>query len=847
MKTRILFLMAIATSTMSYGADVIKTDGSDKTTTLYLESGTVSNYDVALNGWRASYKLIKTGAGRIELKYADNNAYYGPIEVREGTLHPGAGNKTFGKTTDVTVFDGATMCLVGNQGGYFHEKSAQLKLAGSGVDGIGALNINNTASAMLANLTLTSNATINAVTSGSRANFYGALNSNIRTFNLGSYTLTKTGPGTICFDAGNFVDSSSGGIAQTGGTIEFRNSTGTGRTFNGTVRVSGGTFILRDAGEVSIGSAYGFKVFGTTPDAASKLLITGNTTLPQTNRSLGEESAFGTDTRYGIVELGEGAVVSNALSIGENGYEIGAVYQRGGEWALPSGSGNLKGRAPIGNAAQGYYELSGGTFSTSGGTSSITIGSSSTGQGLMAISGGTFKSGPVSFASAAYGNWYQAGGTATIAGGESFGLRMAYGNGGCAEMTLSGAETQLMLKGGTWGTDFVAGSATDGYVDTAILNVNDGATLAYKKLYKEANDAAKFYLNFNGGVLKPGNCWQAIGQDDADNGKQTAIKKPTAVMLYEKGLVVDITNAKNGSGNPDTTFIDCDLSAPTNGSIVSIAVPSGAKTMRYIHAPRVLITGDGQGASAVAVFDSTTERVTGIKVTSPGFGYTQATVMMERNAYLKTVADRTASGNAWTCTATIGSVASGGLRVIGAGNKQRLNLLGRNTYAGVTVVENASVRFDGAATHPDKGGLDIGKGSEVKLTAAIVAGSLAGQGEITGGPSVSGVTNLLVDATALFADGYTPLSSEGAVAFGENAKVTITGLRELIDAAGDAETFAQALEKKTLLVAAKGVTGSSVSLELPGLTDDEAKLFKIRVSGTTVKFSPVTGSVIILR
>lgn len=838
MKTRILFLMAIAASVSAFGYS------SD--TTIDVPTGVTSNMDVYLNG---NFTVTKTGGGSAiwGLKnYKDNKYFGGTIEVREGTLSA-TGNKSFGKPTTVTVSNGATLWLQGYEGGYFHEKGTKLYLVGTGTGSQGALRLSNTSPALMANLTLTGDATINTETAGSQATFNGVLSSSVRTFDLGSYTLTKKGLGTLLFDKGNFVDQSSGGINQTGGTTVFCNSTGTGRTFNGTVRVSGGTFILRDAGEVSIGSAYGFKVFGTTPDAASKLLLTGNTSLSQTDRSLGEESLSGNDYRYGIVELGAGTVVKSALSIGENGYEIGAVYQRGGEWTLPSGSGNLRGRAPIGNAAQGYYELSGGTFSTSDGTSSITIGSGATGQGLMAISGGTFKSGQISFASAAYGNWYQTGGTATVAGGESFGLRMAYGNGGCAEMTLSGAGTQLMLQGGTWGTDFVAGSATDGYVDTAILNVNDGATLAYKKLYKEANDAAKFYLNFNGGVLKPGNCWQAIGQDDADNGKRTAIKKPTAVMLYEKGLVVDITNAKNGSGNPDTTFIDCDLSAPTNGSIVSIAVPSGAKTMRYIHAPRVLITGDGQGASAVAVFDSTTERVTGIKVTSPGFGYTQATVMMERNAYVKTVSDRTASGNAWTCTATIGSVASGGLRVIGAGNKQRLNLLGRNTYAGVTVVENASVRFDGAATHPDKGGLDIGKGSEVRLTGPIVAGSLAGQGEIAGGPSVSGVTNLLVDATALFADGYTPLSSEGAVAFGENAKVTIAGLRELIDAAGDAETFAQALEKKTLLVAAKGVTGSSVSLELPGLTDDEAKLFKIRVSGTTVKFSPVTGSVIILR
>ena len=85
------------------------------------------------------------------------------------------------------------------------------------------------------------------------------------------------------------------------------------------------------SGVVTNGSSYGLKVFGTSAGQASKLLITGNTVFPQTDRSIGEKSSYGSDYRYSIVELGAGAVVSNALSIGEDGYEIGSVYHRGGE------------------------------------------------------------------------------------------------------------------------------------------------------------------------------------------------------------------------------------------------------------------------------------------------------------------------------------------------------------------------------------------------------------------------------------------------------------------------------------------------------------------------------------
>lgn len=243
---------------------------------------------------------------------------------------------------------------------------------------------------------------------------------------------------------------------------------------------------------------------------------------------------------------------------------------------------------------------------------------------------------------------------------------------------------------------------------------------------------------------------------------------------------------------------------------------------------------------------STTCRVKGVIVTSPGFGYTQAnTTCKIASSSFQKQAERQA--NAIACTVTVGTVRGGGLRVIGAGNKQRLNLSGRNTYAGVTTLENASVKFDGAAAHPDKGGLDIGKGSEVKLTADIVAGSLAGQGEITGNFSVTGVTNLVVDAAALFGDDYTPLSVAGSVALAANAKVTVTGLRDLIDEAGDVNAFITTMRSRNLLMSANGLTADALTLELPGLTDKEAAMFRVSVVGGAVRLGRNLGLAIFLQ
>ena len=953
-------LSLVVSATTAFGTLTVTDYSGEKRATVYVDAGE-ENSSLYLNGDRATWKIQKIGAGEVKI-LADNKYFGGTIEVLEGTLNSRGdyGNKAFGKPTAVSVSPGATLKFTGSIGGYFHEKGTVLTISGSGVNGIGALYADNSGTAaQLANLVLAGDATAHTQTAASKLTFNGVLGSSFRTFNLGPYVLTKTGPGTVGFYAGTMSASGTGGLDVTGGLLDLAPSSGnrlqltgsagnvlrisngaavrlagiadnapwtmqfdgttassvtntsqnvwagplavngaavivvptsgdeltfsgsatssavlskrgpgvlvfTGndpKTFGGNLevydgriefngtrnvnlngsenRVQGANSVLAfvDAGVVTNGSNYGLKVYGTTPASASKLLISGDTVFPQTNRSLGEKSSYGSDYRYGIVELGAGAVVSNALSIGEDGYEIGAVYQRGGEWTLPSGSGNLNGRAPIGNAAQGYYELSGGKFSTSGGTSSITIGNGSTGQGLVSLFGGTFLSGPLSFASSAYGNWYQTNGTARVTGGNDFGLRMAYGSGGQAEMTLSGEDARLSLVGGSFGTDFVAGSSSGSSL--AILNLNDGATLAYQKICKAANEGAVFYLNCDGGVLKPGNCWQAIGKDDTSNGKVTAIQKPTAGTLYENGLVIDISEALSGSGNPDTTSIDCDLLAPAGGGIVSITPPD-LSSVRYIHAPRVHIVGDGAGASAVAVFDSASGRVTGVRVTSPGFGYTQAntTCRIEGAAYVKTVADRVAAANSYSCAITVGAVRGGGLRMRSAGN--RLNLSGNNTYSGVTACESGSIKFTTAAAHPANGGLEVWRNADIKFPDATPygtysVGSLAGNGTVSQA-SLVGITNVVVEAAELFYGNPSPLTiANGGAALAPNATVTVTGmLEEILEGPGTARDFARTMVTKPLLVARDGVSASTISLEMPGLTEAETAFFKAFVGADGV-------------
>ena len=990
MKTRILFLMALAASVSAFGT--VTDDSSAKTTTIDISSGS-ETIDLYLNGDRALYKIIKTGVGAITLSDAYDNKYFGgTIEVREGTL--GATKlPSFGKPTKITVSKGATLDVSGTTKAYFADKPSHLVIEGTGVNGAGAVTGSGVYNAMFPSLELTGNALIKSILTNPLV-FYGYTSSARRKYTVGNYVLEKAGAKKVSFQSGEFVGTKTsdgaGGVKVSEGTVELTSVGGlpvafsgtddnvmevcngatldvvqmssspwtmkyTGMTasylknsstattniwdgplevtgemdveiantaaaikfagpvdttttitltaqnkgaliftgddpktfdgrfavsggrveFNGTKNVnlnedgskntvSGASSVLAfiDAGIVS-NKNYNLAVYGSTVANASRMIISGKTTFPVTTAQIGEASGYGSDYRYGIVEIGTDAEIYNALGLGEDGYEIMSVYQKGGYWQLPSGGGNTMKRAPIGHSSMGYYELSSGTFRTFGGSAALTIGNNAAGEGTFAMSGGVFYSGVLKIGVSGDGTWYQTGGTAKLSksvGRDEVEELLVAGTGsGFGQVTLSGETAVMNLGNGAYGSEVSFGSASG--ASTAILNLNDGASLVYYKLHKKADaaDGSKFYLNFNGGILKPGNCWQAIGADYGD--KQTAAQKPDAVTIYEGGLNIDISKALNGSGNPDTTFIDCDLTAPAGGSIVSIEIPDSLKSVRYIHRPRVYIEGDGYGASAVADFDSAAGRVKGIIVTSPGFGYTAAntTCKIASNSFQKQ-ADRLS--NATPCTVTVGTVRGGGVRMVGAGN--RLVLSGRNSYAGVTVCENGSIKFNSAAAHPDGSGLAVWKGKDIssyiKLPGAtpVNAGSLAGDGRLVCG-NVAGVTNVVADAAKLFADGATPLTVDdhdeddklqsgcGNVTLAANAKVTVTGMRELVDAAGGAEAFAQAMTGKKLLVAKAGLTGTIASVELPGLTAEEAKFFKASVSGNAVKFGKNFGTVIILR
>ena len=134
MKTRILFLMAIAASVSAFGT--ITPDSDKKTLTIDVQSGSDTS-EISLNSDYAKYTVVKTGAGTFTMKSKDNQYFQGNIEVKGGTLCA-ASLKSFGKVRNVTVSNGATFDVSGAEGGYLNWYG-NLYISGTGVNGAGAI------------------------------------------------------------------------------------------------------------------------------------------------------------------------------------------------------------------------------------------------------------------------------------------------------------------------------------------------------------------------------------------------------------------------------------------------------------------------------------------------------------------------------------------------------------------------------------------------------------------------------------------------------------------------------------------------------------------------------------
>jgi len=368
---------------------------------------------------------------------------------------------------------------------------------------------------------------------------------------------------------------------------------------------------------------------------------------------------------------------------------------------------------------------------------------------------------------------------------------------------------------------------------SAIVNVNDGGTLRLQMLYKISQDVP-WYLNLNGGVIKP------TLTDSSFTYNNNVERSPTRAVAYERGFVIDTSDAKksDGTSGGEVAMI-LSFAAPEAGGrrVKSIALPSAAGFAQepLVGPPLVTISGDGSGASAFALFDDMTRAVTNIVVTSPGWGYTSATATLSSGGLT----------SAYTCAVTLEDQPTDGWKGFTKRGAQRLNMLSANTFKGDVTVEDGILCFRNESA--PQGGMPEGAGATIKegamltfpqSTTPVTVPFLAGCGTTSYGTFT--VTNR-IECTAddVFAGKHLTVNQNLFLADG--VKIVVT----------DPENLAKYRKGKSVTVVACGKTitaNGAVSLAFGTPCDTEdISTWNLQVKQNAITLGHCNGTAILFR
>lgn len=564
--------------------------------------------------------------------------------------------------------------------------------------------------------------TLSTISAGGRLSLENNSASGALTINAGvvmnttTGSLVKTGAGKVLLAGENTY---SGATAVVQGELAF----GPGNHAIGQLMVNTASFVVTNAAASYIYVASNSAYIGQNAGDVGRMTLGGNAAWSgflypkysgQTTLNVGNSG-------QGLLTLQDSASITQRLYVGNNTGSAGAVYQNGGvmhNW----GGGSSDPR--IGAYGYGYYELNGGTFTNMGWTQ---IGYIQYAIGILRQSGGAFKFGTVydgnlGISRGGTGVVYVSGGTfvssSTIDVGEQWDNNATNG---FAELTVAGGRADIN------GDLYMA----DRFGSLATVNLN-GGTLAVNRFVRAGRPNATALVNFNGGTFQARASGNLFG---------TGTNAPSAVTVFSRGATVDTTNL--------ACTVPVPLVAPTGSGVASIGVTTRAG---YIGPPMVTIAGGGgTGATAVARFDSASGSVTGIDVTSPGFGYTSTPAVSLSGGGTNV---QTAVG-----PASLSANVSGGLTKIGSGT---LILSATNTYAGATTVSNGTLRLGVVLALPtnsvvalaggalDCGGLaqvlgvvNVTGGSDSLLNGSLACGSVAQTGGTLGVGAALGVSQTI--------------------------------------------------------------------------------------------------------
>jgi autotransporter-associated beta strand protein len=250
------------------------------------------------------------------------------------------------------------------------------------------------------------------------------------------------------------------------------------------------------------------------------------------------------------------------------------------------------------------------------------------------------------------------------------------GDGGSASVTVDGEGSLIDLTGRN-----VSWMCHKNF--KTFVNLNNGGTLRAYRLQYESHrgnlETSRTYLSFDGGVLDI-----APTSENADykvfmewtSGAGTVYSYPDVCTIFGGGAVLGVTRADA------IIHWTSPLLKPSGKSVTAIALPTDADfgTTTHLGALRVVIDGEGEGASAFVDFGDATGAPAKIVVTSPGINYVEGTTTA------KVIEMR--ANKEWSCAVTLGEIKGGGLTKIGPGT---LILKGEATYEGATTVRDGTL------------------------------------------------------------------------------------------------------------------------------------------------------------
>ena len=654
-----------------------------------------------------------------------------------------------------------------------------------------------------------------------------------------SGSATITSDNTVSDDARNTL---SGPISAVSSLTLNPSVVTTQIKLSGNSLTAGGELMVNGLGPVSfadvvVSNTSASNVNIQRSSAVARLILNGSTVMASATNGAGRALARvvtgATSGRGGVLEINGSSVVTNyGLAIGREGY--GALYQRGGLSYWPVSNASYDNSGKVGGS-YGYFGLTGGNFIFDANVPSDGLAAhfGQSGKFVMATHGGSAKFiGSNKLGFALRGGtvvYYQDGGTTNSFDDEFTFCNDSdrnYASHGFA--TVSGESTKLQVG------NYFRSLLTNAGAET-FININDGGAVAAKYMYR-ISSALPFYLNLNGGVLCPVQCGSSFSFTYRDD----AVRYPTATV-YEGGFTIDTTETRNGSGGQaagDSVVIGFPLLAPgmEGKRIASIAEPSIPSSEKLVGSPVVTITGDGEGASAFALFDDVTHTVTNIVVTSPGWGYTTASVRL------------TAGGLAtgYDCAVTLEDQPTGGWKGLTKRGSGRITLTGANTFKGGVTVEAGVLAFNAANVAQD--GMPAGAGVTVKEDGVLSFASastpvtvpfLAGCGSVNRGYFT--VTDRIeCSADDLFAGKYLKITQRLALADG--ARIVITDPEKLPLYKKSGKATVVACQEGTLTL------GGSVRLAFAeDVAATSADRWKLTFSSKSVAVSAITGTMLTFR